>query len=170
MVTPVNPPPLNRTSPPPRTTSGLSEGVRVRVLHAVYGDPRAAAELVPLLTDRQSAGLDPLPTEPSALAPGLLCAHRAEIRALPDDTRLLLLLAAADQYPVATHAFLRAVAAVRLDTRPLEAAEAAGIAQAGAGGRRLPGRLDEDRRVRDRLPGGPPRRPPPAGARPARRR
>lgn len=130
----MNPPPLDRTSPPPRTTSGLSEGVRVRVLHAVYGDPRAAAELVPLLTDRQSAGLDPLPTEPSALAPGLLRAHRAEIRALPDDTRLLLLLAAADQYPVATHAFLRAVAAVRLDTRPLEAAEAAGIAQAGAGG------------------------------------
>ncbi|RPF31738.1 regulatory LuxR family protein [Streptomyces sp. TLI_185] len=130
----MNPPPLDRTSPPQRTTSGLPEGVRVRVLHAVYGDPRAAAELVPLLTDRQSAGLDPLPTEPSALAPGLLRAHRAEIRALPDDTRLLLLLAAADQYPVATHAFLRAVAAVRLDTRPLEAAEAAGIAQSGAGG------------------------------------
>ncbi|MEV6940589.1 LuxR C-terminal-related transcriptional regulator [Streptomyces sp. NPDC051172] len=133
-MTPVNPPPLDRTSPPRRTTSELSEGVRVRVLHAVYGDPRAAAELVPLLTDRQSAGLDPLPTEPSALAPDLLRSHRAEIRALPDDTRLLLLLAAADQYPVATHAFLRAVAAVRLDTRPLEAAEAAGIAQTGAGG------------------------------------
>ncbi|WP_344399436.1 LuxR C-terminal-related transcriptional regulator [Streptomyces longisporus] len=133
-MTPVNPPPLDRTSPPQRTTSELAEGVRVRVLHAVYGDPRAAAELVPLLTDRQSAGLDPLPTEPSALAPGLLRSHRAEIRALPDDTRLLLLLAAADQYPVATHAFLRAVAAVRLDTRPLEAAEAAGIAQTGAGG------------------------------------
>ena len=33
------------------------------------------------------------------------------MRALPDDTRLVLLLAAADQYPVATHAFLRAVAA-----------------------------------------------------------
>ncbi|MFF4506851.1 LuxR C-terminal-related transcriptional regulator [Streptomyces sp. NPDC001401] len=133
-MTPVNPPPLDRTSPPRRTASELPEGVRVRVLHAVYGDPRAAAELVPLLTDRQSAGLDPLPTQSSELAPDLLRSHRAEIRALPDDTRLLLLLAAADQYPVATHAFLRAVAAVRLDTRPLEAAEAAGIAQAGAGG------------------------------------
>ncbi|GAA3836818.1 hypothetical protein GCM10022403_081750 [Streptomyces coacervatus] len=114
--------------------SELPEGVRVRVLHAVYGDPRAAAELVPLLTDRQSAGLDPLPTQPSELAPDLLRSHRTEIRSLPDETRLLLLLAAADQYPVATHAFLRAVAAVRLDTRPLEAAEAAGIAHAGAGG------------------------------------
>jgi len=133
-VTPVNPPPLDRTSPLPRTAAALPEGVRVRVLHAVYGDPRAAVELVSLLTDRQSAGLDPLPTEPAEQAPELLRSHRAEIRALPDDTRLLLLLAAADQYPVATHAFPRAVAAVRLDTRPLEAAEAAGIAHAGAGG------------------------------------
>lgn len=130
----MNPQPLLRDASQQRVASALPEGVRVRVLHAVYGDPRAAAELVPLLSDRQSAGLDPLPTEPAELAPELLRAHRTEIRALPDDTRLLLLLAAADQYPVATHAFLRAVAAVGLDTRPLEAAEAAGIAHAGAGG------------------------------------
>ncbi|MFJ6087061.1 LuxR C-terminal-related transcriptional regulator [Streptomyces sp. NPDC092369] len=112
----------------------LPEGVRVRMLHAVYGDPRAAAEAVPRLTERQTSGHDPLPTDPAELAPALLHAHRAEIRALPDDTRLLLLLAAADQYPVATHAFLRATAAARLDTRPLERAETAGIAHAGAGG------------------------------------
>ncbi|MDQ1043570.1 helix-turn-helix transcriptional regulator [Streptomyces sp. V4I2] len=140
MVTPVNPQPRERTSPPLRTDTCkrpapvLAEGVRVRVLRAVYGDPRAAAELVPLLTERQSAGLDPLPTEPAELAPALLRAHRAETQALPDDTRLLLLLAAADQYPVPTHAFLRAVTAARLDTRPLEAAEKAGVAQATAGG------------------------------------
>ncbi|MFK4104098.1 LuxR C-terminal-related transcriptional regulator [Streptomyces sp. NPDC019531] len=114
--------------------SALPEGVRVRLLHSVYGDPRAADELVTLLTGRQSAGLDPLPTEPVDLAPGLLRALRAEIRALPDDTRLLLLLAAADQYPVATHAFLRAVTAARLDTRPLETAESVGVAHSGAGG------------------------------------
>lgn len=106
----------------------------MRLLHAVHGDPRAAAEAVRLLGARQSAGLEPLPTEPAELAPALLRAHRAEIRRLPDDTRLLLLLAAADQYPVATHAFLRAVAAARLDTRPLEAAESAGIAHATANG------------------------------------
>ncbi|WP_443048474.1 LuxR C-terminal-related transcriptional regulator [Streptomyces sp. HUAS 31] len=140
MVTPVNPPPLDRTSPPQRTdawrqpAAGLSEGVRVRVLRAVYGDQRAAAELLPRLTDRQLTGVDPLPTEPAELAPALLREHRAEIRALPDDTRLLLLLAAADQYPVSTDAFLRAVVAARLDTRCLDAAEAAGIAHAGAGG------------------------------------
>ncbi|MFF7163326.1 LuxR C-terminal-related transcriptional regulator [Streptomyces sp. NPDC008086] len=140
MVTPVNPPPLDRTSPPPITqawrqlAATLPEGVRVRLLRAVYGDPRAAVESVPLLTDRQTTGLDPLPTEPAELAPVLLRERRAEIRALPDDTRLLLLLAAADQYPVATDAFLRAVTAARLDTRCLEAAEAAGVAHAGAGG------------------------------------
>ncbi|MEW1646102.1 helix-turn-helix transcriptional regulator [Streptomyces sp. NPDC091219] len=139
-MTPVNPPPLDRTSPPSRTDAGrtlqraLPEGVRIRILRATHGDPRAAAELLPRLTPRQATGVDPLPTEPTALAPELLGRHRREIRALPDDTRLLLLLAAADQYPVATHAFLRAVAAARLDTRPLEAAETAGIAHATAGG------------------------------------
>ncbi|WP_328832877.1 helix-turn-helix transcriptional regulator [Streptomyces sp. NBC_00252] len=140
MLTPVNPTSPDRTSPPRRTDTGrpldppLPEGVRIRVQRAVYGDPRAVAELLPRLTPRQTAGLDPLPTEPASLAPELLARRRREIRALPDDTRLLLLLAAADQYPVATHAFLRAVAAGRLDTRCLDAAETAGIAQGTAGG------------------------------------
>ncbi|WP_328934886.1 MULTISPECIES: helix-turn-helix transcriptional regulator [unclassified Streptomyces] len=140
MLTPVNPTSPDRTSPPRRTDTGrpldppLPEGVRIRVQRAVHGDPRAVAELLPRLTPRQSAGLDPLPTEPASLAPELLARLRREIRALPDDTRLLLLLAAADQYPVATHAFLRAVAAGRLDTRCLDAAETAGIAQGTAGG------------------------------------
>ncbi|MFJ9899284.1 LuxR C-terminal-related transcriptional regulator [Streptomyces sp. NPDC091280] len=139
-MTPVNPPPLDRTWPPSRPDGrrtpdpALPEGVRVRLLRMVHGDLRAAAELRARLTPRQAAGLDPLPTEPASLAPELLNRHRREIRSLPDDTRLLLLLAAADQYPVATHAFLRAVAAGRLDTRPLEAAETAGVAQATAGG------------------------------------
>ncbi|MFD5799351.1 LuxR C-terminal-related transcriptional regulator [Streptomyces diastatochromogenes] len=128
-MTPVNPPPQHRTSPPPP-----SEAVRARLLRLVYGDPRAVADAVPRLTGRQRTGLDPLPTEPAALAPELLHVLRREIRVLPDDTRHLLLLAAADQHPVAAHAYLRAVAAARLDTRPLEAAEAAGVAQATAGG------------------------------------
>ncbi|MFF7472010.1 LuxR C-terminal-related transcriptional regulator [Streptomyces sp. NPDC008092] len=140
MVIPVNPPHLDRTSPPQPTDAGpcpapaLPEGVRTRVTRVVYEDQRAVAELVPRLTERQAAGADPLPVEPDELAPGLLRALRREIRALPDETRLLLLLAAADQYPVATHAFLRAVTAGRFDTRPLEAAEAAGVAHASVGG------------------------------------
>ncbi|MCQ9179311.1 helix-turn-helix transcriptional regulator [Streptomyces sp. IBSBF 2953] len=140
MVTPVNPPPLGGTSSPalaaagPRPVAALPEGVRVRVLRLAHGDPRAAVEAAGRLTERQAAGLDPLPAEPVDLAPERLSAHRREMRALGDDTRLVLLLAAADQYPVATHAFLRAVAAVHLDTRPLEAAEAVGVAYATAGG------------------------------------
>ncbi|MBW8740102.1 MAG: LuxR family transcriptional regulator [Streptomyces turgidiscabies] len=140
MVTSVNPPPQPPLSPPQLTDAWqqlgppLPEGVRVRVLRAAYGDPRAAAELLPRLTERQAAGLDPLPTEPAELAPQLLRAHRREIRALPEDTRRLLLLAAADQHPVQTHAFLRAVAAGHLDTRALEAAEAAGTAHAATSG------------------------------------
>ncbi|KPI10687.1 hypothetical protein OK074_9080, partial [Actinobacteria bacterium OK074] len=112
----------------------LAEGVRVRVLRAAHGDRRAAGELALRLSERQSAGLDPLPAEPAAVAPALLRAHRREIRELPDDTRRLLLLAAADQYPLATHAFLRATAAAGLDTRPLDAAETAGVAWPAAGG------------------------------------
>lgn len=135
-MTPVNPPPLDRTSPPPLPDEGpeLSAGVRARLRHVAYGDPRAVAELLPRLTERQAAGLDPLPTRPAAVAPRLLRAHRQEIRSLPDDTRMLLLLAAADQHPVATHALLRAVAAGRLDTRPLEAAEVAGVAHSAVDG------------------------------------
>ncbi|WTB44612.1 helix-turn-helix transcriptional regulator [Streptomyces sp. NBC_00827] len=108
----------------------LSEGVRVRVLRAAHGDRRAATELASVLTERQLTGLDPLPAQP----PVLLRAYRQEVRALPDSTRFLLLLAAADQHPVATHAYLRAVTAAGIDTRPLDAAEAAGLAHATADG------------------------------------
>ncbi|MFJ4829035.1 LuxR C-terminal-related transcriptional regulator [Streptomyces sp. NPDC088747] len=120
----------------PRFTSrsglgaSLSEGVRVRLLRAAHGDRRAAAELVSVLTERQLTGLDPLPAHP----PALLRAYRQEVRALPDSTRFLLLLAAADQHPVTTHAYLRAVTAAGLDTRSLDAAEAAGLAHATADG------------------------------------
>ncbi|KND36271.1 helix-turn-helix transcriptional regulator [Streptomyces acidiscabies] len=127
-MTPVTPPTLDRTSPPPRPAFAPTEGVRARVRVRAYGDPRAAAEIAARLTARQAAGLDPLPSEPAALAPELLRARRREIHALPEDTRRLLLLAAADQHPVPTRAFLRAVTAADLDARPLEAAETAGLA------------------------------------------
>ncbi|MGQ4382474.1 LuxR C-terminal-related transcriptional regulator [Streptomyces sp. SAS_270] len=104
------------------------------MLRAAHGDPRAAVELASVLSESQLTGLEPLPAEPATLAPALLRGHRREIRALPENTRRLLLLAAADQYPVTTHAFLRALTAARLDTRPLDAAEAAGLAHATAGG------------------------------------
>ncbi|SOE26021.1 regulatory protein, luxR family [Streptomyces sp. OK228] len=114
----------------PELEPSLPEGVRVRILRTAHGDRRAAAELASALTERQLTGVDPLPAQP----PVLLRAYRQEVRALPDTTRRLLLLAAADQYPVDTHAFLRAVTATRLDTRPLVTAEVAGVAHATAGG------------------------------------
>ncbi|MFD7371367.1 helix-turn-helix transcriptional regulator [Streptomyces mirabilis] len=127
MVTSANP---VRGPAQPELGPSLPEGVRVRILRTAHGDRRAAAELASALTERQLTGLDPLPAQP----PVLLRAYRQEVRALPDTTRRLLLLAAADQYPVDTHAFLRAVTATRLDTRPLVTAEVAGVAHATAGG------------------------------------
>ncbi|WP_260695718.1 helix-turn-helix transcriptional regulator [Streptomyces sp. IB201691-2A2] len=112
----------------------MSEGVRVRVLRAVHGDPRAATELAAVLGEHQLAGLEPLPAEPAAVAPGLLRSQRREIRTLPPETRRLLLIAAADQYPLATHAFQRAVTAARLDTGPLDDAEAVGVAHQTSAG------------------------------------
>ncbi|MFB7440978.1 LuxR C-terminal-related transcriptional regulator [Streptomyces mirabilis] len=127
MVTSANP---VRGPAQPELGPSLPEGVRVRILRTAHGDRRAAAELASALTERQLTGVDPLPAQP----PVLLRAYRQEVRALPDTTRRLLLLAAADQYPVDTHAFLRAVTATRLDTRPLVTAEVAGVAHATAGG------------------------------------
>ncbi|MEV0222187.1 LuxR C-terminal-related transcriptional regulator [Streptomyces sp. NPDC050704] len=106
----------------------------MRVLRAVHGDPLAAAELAAVLSEHQLAGLEPLPAEPTAAAPALLRSHRREIRTLAPDTRRLLLIAAADQHPVDTHAFPRAVAAARLDTGPLDEAEAAGLAHPTSAG------------------------------------
>lgn len=100
------------------------------MLRAAHGDRHAAAELASVLTERQLTGLEPLPERP----PALLRAYRHEVRALPDSTRFLLLLAAADQHPVTTRAYLRAVTAAGLDTRSLDAAEAAGLAHATADG------------------------------------
>ena len=140
-MTPVNPQPSPRTSPPRRTDTCDRSAPRFPrasasgVLRAVYGDPRAAAELVPLLTDRQSAGPGPAAdrtrrTRPRAAAratarrsgrcpttPGSFCSSRR-----PTSTR---------SPPTPSS---RAVTAAHLDTRPLEAAEAAGIAHAAAGG------------------------------------
>ncbi|MCW2875009.1 helix-turn-helix transcriptional regulator [Actinacidiphila oryziradicis] len=93
-----------------------------------------AAALAATLNARQLSGAEPLPSEPADWDPGLLREHRQRVRGLPDNTRYLLMLAAADQHPVPTHAFLRAVTAAGLDTGVLEPAEAAGIAHTATTG------------------------------------
>ncbi len=147
-MTPVNPPPLPHPSPPlltnvpeqpdkasrPHTRTPLSEGVRVRVLCAVHGDPLAAAEFAAVLGERQRAGLEPLPADPVGAVPGLLRSRRPALRSLAPATRRLLLIAAADQHPFATRAYQRAVAAARLDTGLLDDAEAAGLARTTSAG------------------------------------
>ncbi|MFF3486604.1 LuxR C-terminal-related transcriptional regulator [Streptomyces sp. NPDC002701] len=112
----------------------MSEGVRVRVLCAVHGDPLAAAELAAVLDERQRTGLEPLPPDPVAVLPGLLRSLRPVFRSLGTGTRRLLLIAAADQHPFATHAYQRAVAAARSHTGSLDDAEAAGLARATSAG------------------------------------
>ncbi|MFJ8941343.1 LuxR C-terminal-related transcriptional regulator [Streptomyces sp. NPDC102365] len=112
----------------------MSEGVRVRVLCAVHGDPLAAAEFAAVLGERQRAGLEPLPADPVGAVPGLLRSRRPALRSLAPATRRLLLIAAADQHPFATRAYQRAVAAARLDTGLLDDAEAAGLARTTSAG------------------------------------
>ncbi|MBQ0854012.1 helix-turn-helix transcriptional regulator [Streptomyces sp. BH-SS-21] len=124
--------PDHASRPPTRTP--LSEGVRVRVLCAAHGDPLAAAELAAVLGERQRAGLEPLPADPVGALPGLLRSRRPEVRSLAPATRRLLLIAAADQHPFATRGYQRAVAAARLDTGPLDDAEAAGLARTTSAG------------------------------------
>ncbi|MET9563003.1 helix-turn-helix transcriptional regulator [Streptomyces tauricus] len=124
--------PGDASRPPTRTP--LSEGVRVRVLCAAHGDPLAAAELAAVLGERQRAGLEPLPADLVGAVPGLLRSRRPEVRSLAPATRRLLLIAAADQHPYATRAYQRAVAAARLDTGPLDDAEAAGLARTTSAG------------------------------------
>ena len=164
-MTSVNPPPLPQHSPPPlmnapeqpggasRThpRTPMSEGVRVRVLRAVHGDPRAAAELAAALSEQQLAGLEPLPAEPVAVAPGLLRSQRrgdqdppaghpaapADRRRRPVPARHARLPARGDRGP-AGHRAPRRRRGGRI--RPSDVRRS-----------RVPGPLDPYRRLRDRV-------------------
>ncbi|MEU9293740.1 LuxR C-terminal-related transcriptional regulator [Streptomyces sp. NPDC048266] len=113
---------------------GLSQdGVSVRIWLAVHGDARAAAEFTAALTARERAGLDPLP---DPLTRRLLATeqHRTRLARLPAATRRLLLLAAADQHPVESRAFDRAVVAAGHEPTDLAPAEEAGLIRSTAAG------------------------------------
>ncbi|MEV6330226.1 LuxR C-terminal-related transcriptional regulator [Streptomyces sp. NPDC051909] len=105
----------------------------VRVRLAVYGDARAAAEFTAALTARERAGLDPLPDPLTRRLPATE-QHRARLARLPTATRRLLLLAAADQHPVESRAFDRAVVAAGHRPADLEPAEEAGLIRSTAAG------------------------------------
>ncbi|MFI8292885.1 LuxR C-terminal-related transcriptional regulator [Streptomyces sp. NPDC085614] len=118
----------------------LSEGVAVRVLRAVHGHSTAAAELAATLTPGERTGQLPLP-DPLARRLPTTEGHRARLARLPAPSRRLLLLAAADQHPVDSRAFLRAVAATGLDTADLAPAEEAGLVRSTAAGPVFPDAL-----------------------------
>ncbi|MEU8621897.1 LuxR C-terminal-related transcriptional regulator [Streptomyces sp. NPDC048623] len=105
----------------------------VRVRLAVYGDARAAAEFTAALTARERAGLDPLPDPLTRRLPSAE-QHRTRLARLPVSARRLLLLAAADQHPVESRAFDRAVVAAGHDPAGLEPAEDAGLIRSTAAG------------------------------------
>ncbi|WP_137991810.1 helix-turn-helix transcriptional regulator [Streptomyces vilmorinianum] len=109
------------------------EGVAVRAMLAVHGHARAAAELTAALTPRERAGVDPLPDPLCRRLPSVE-AYRACLAPLSAAGRRLLLLAAADQHPVESRAFLRAVAAAGYDTADLTPAQDAGLLWSTAAG------------------------------------
>jgi DNA-binding CsgD family transcriptional regulator len=89
------------------------------------GNPAALVELAAALTPEQLRGDVPLPRTLPAES-RLRRAHRARLLRLPDETRGLLLLAAADD-EADLDTLARAAAASGLDIGALEAAEAAGL-------------------------------------------
>ncbi|MGW0561926.1 AAA family ATPase [Streptomyces sp. NPDC003016] len=115
-----------------RLTDGRTDpGVREELCREAAGNPRILTGAAERLTPDQLAGRAPLP-RPLPGAESVLEAYAALLDALPDDTRLLLLIAAAAQEhePHGTGAdaalLLRAGQAAGLDPGCLEPAERAG--------------------------------------------
>lgn len=78
-----------------RLTGGRADpGVREELLREAAGNPRLLTALTARLTEDQLAGRSGLP-HPLSGGESLLDAYAAQVDALPDDTRLLLLFAAA---------------------------------------------------------------------------
>jgi DNA-binding CsgD family transcriptional regulator len=108
-----------------RAGPALAASVRERLLEQAAGNPLALLELPASLSEEQLSGREPL-TEPLPLGAGLEVAFVGRMRALPEETQLLLLVAAADESgKLAT--VLRAAEALGLDPDSLEPAELDGL-------------------------------------------
>ncbi|BCJ73934.1 helix-turn-helix transcriptional regulator [Catellatospora sp. IY07-71] len=110
----------------------VAEGVRLRLAAAAGGNPQAAAELVAALDDDQLRGVRPLP-DPLPPSPGLRRAHLRRVLALPEQTRRLLLIAAAEA-DMDANLLVRAADAAGIEVAALEPAERAGLLRVGASG------------------------------------
>ncbi len=113
------------------TPGHLDERVRERLVAETSGNPLALLELVRGMTDAELAGGFAL--EPAALTSGLLEDHYLRrVRALPEPTQMLLLIAATD--PTGNPTLLwRAAAAVGLGHDAAEPARAEQLLEIGSG-------------------------------------
>jgi ATP/maltotriose-dependent transcriptional regulator MalT len=104
----------------------LSPETRARLVEATGGHPLALLELPSALTDAQLAGGEPLLT-PLPVSARIENAFLARVRALPEETQMLLLVAAADDTgEIST--VLRAAARLGVRAEALDAAVEAGLA------------------------------------------
>ncbi len=109
----------------------LSPEVRQRLFEATAGNPLALVELAAGLTEAQLTGREALP-ERLVLGSGVERAFLQRVRELPDDTRALLVLAAADDTG-SLSAIFRAGTALGVSSDALAAAESAGLVRADDG-------------------------------------
>jgi predicted ATPase len=115
--------------------AATSEPLAPETVHALVdvtgGNPLALIELPQMLTDEQREGLEAL-DEPLPLNPTLQRAFGRRFDELPEETRMIMLVAAAsDSADLAT--ILRAWEALGLHASELEPAERAGLALVQAG-------------------------------------
>jgi DNA-binding CsgD family transcriptional regulator len=108
-----------------RTTESAAATVTERILAQARGNPLALIELPRALTDAQLTGAAPLPDQ-LPLTDQLEAAFNERVGRLPDDTRHLLLLAAADDCED-VRLVARASMVLGIDPRALDAAEQAGL-------------------------------------------
>jgi ATP/maltotriose-dependent transcriptional regulator MalT len=106
--------------------------VRRALLAATRGNPRALVELADLLTPDQLRGAKALP-DPVPLGPATDWAYATPIRRLPEPTRRLLLLAAAEP-ELDGAALSRAASVLGTDLEALVVAEDAGLIRADLAG------------------------------------
>ena len=108
--------------------TGLSSELRDRLLVETGGNPLALLELASTLSEGQLSGAEAV-LAPLPVGARVERAFLARVHALPEETRTLLLVAAADESGDLATA-LRATAQLGASTEALDAAERAGLAHA----------------------------------------
>src|ERR671914_1044591 len=114
-----------------RSGTTVVDGVAAKVTAATGGNPLAIVELASLLSYDQLAGREPLPS-PLPLSAGVERLFADRVATLPNETRTLLLVAAADDTGAADVVF-GAASRLGVDSGALEAAERAELVRVEGG-------------------------------------